>query len=215
MVGLPLLALAVALLAARPDLPSLPGFGGGGATPAAPSPPATAGGSSPTAPAGPSIPLPTIAQFELRPDPRDATRLILAWKVGGRADEVTINGERMREEGSRAVDAARDQSFTLVARNGSGSVSKSLGVMFLRPPEISSFVADRNTVRAGEQVTLSWSVKGAERADINGQAASTPEGSLIVIPQVSNNFVLTAENSLGKAVQIVSVTVIPPTPANR
>ncbi len=77
------------------------------------------------------------------------------------------------------------------------------------PPLEITFSSDKNTVKLGECVTLSWAVANAETVKLNGQDVPV-EGSKMVCPQQSSAYQLTASAYEGEvAEQEVALTVLP------
>ncbi len=166
-----------------------------------PAPPARESGAT-----GPVAP-PVIERLELRVPPNAARgEFELSWSVRD-ADEVKIDGQPQRASGSMRVQVQQDREFKLEAANKAGAVAKSVGVVILRPPEITQFNASAPQVQKGEAVTLSWDIVRARRAGINGQAITPGRGSIEVRPEITTVYTLVAENELGRDERTVTVQV--------
>jgi len=78
------------------------------------------------------------------------------------------------------------------------------------PPVINSFVASLRSIRLGQNVTLSWSVSGAESVVIDhGVGAVSPSGSVVVSPSTTTTYVLTAAAAGAVATAGVTIEVDP------
>lgn len=166
-----------------------------------PAPPATGSGAT-----GPVAP-PVIERLELRVLPNvQRGEFELSWAVRD-ADEVKIDGQPQRASDSTRVQVQQDREFKLEASNKAGTTAKSVGVVILRPPEITQFSASAPQVQKGEAVTLSWEIVRAQRAGINGQAIAPGRGSMEVRPETTTAFTLVAENELGREERTVTVQV--------
>jgi hypothetical protein len=78
-------------------------------------------------------------------------------------------------------------------------------------PVIQSFVASKSAITAGENVTLSWEVKGATAVTISGVGPVTPAaaGQVIVAPfgQGSATYTLTASNGAAGATAAIAIQI--------
>ena len=122
----------------------------------------------------------------------------------------------MRLSGTQAIDTTTDQSYVLTASNNKGTVSQSKGIVLVRPPQIQSVTVDQTDVCAGCEVTFSWNVQRAERITLDGQQVQGSQGTQRIRVTESKEFILSAENVLGKDIRTVTVNVNPnitPTPA--
>jgi hypothetical protein len=157
-------------------------------------------------PSGPVAP-PVIERLELRVPPNaQRGELELSWSVRD-ADEVKIDGRPQRATDSMRVQVEQDREFKLEASNKAGTVTKAVGVVLLRPPEIAQFNASTQQVQKGEAVTLSWEIVRAQRAGINGQAITPGRGSMEVRPEATTTYTLVAENELGRDERTLIVQV--------
>ncbi|HEX7021882.1 MAG TPA: hypothetical protein VF171_03425, partial [Trueperaceae bacterium] len=73
-------------------------------------------------------------------------------------------------------------------------------------PVISSFTATPPSIAAGAQSTLSWSVSGATSLSITGLGTVSGE-SIVVQPETTTTYTLTASNSAGSATMDATVIV--------
>jgi IPT/TIG domain len=74
-------------------------------------------------------------------------------------------------------------------------------------PVINSFTASSQSVAAGTQVTLSWSVTGASYAIVSPDAGAVRGASTTVTPSQSTTYTLYATNAYGRTTATVSITV--------
>jgi hypothetical protein len=165
-------------------------------------------------PAAPPPPAPVIDRFEVVAPATATGDFQIAWDVSG-ADEVKLRGEPREARGSEPIRSLVDDSFELEASNAGGTVKKSIGILLLRPPEVLTLDADRDQVRPGEAVVVSWSARGAQRASIeapglDGMGPVDPRaGSTEVRPQTETTVTLTAENELGRTTRALTIRVTP------
>ena len=82
------------------------------------------------------------------------------------------------------------------------------------PARIVLFTADRDTIRAGESVTLRWAAENPGAMTINhGVGVVTPRGIREVTPRVTTTYTLTVNSPAGPLAKSVTVTVPGTTPA--
>jgi hypothetical protein len=75
-------------------------------------------------------------------------------------------------------------------------------------PRITSFTANPTSISSGASSTLSWTVEGADSADISEVGTVDPKsGTRPVSPTKTTTYTLTAHNSRGSATRTVTVTV--------
>ena len=74
-------------------------------------------------------------------------------------------------------------------------------------PAISSFTASSQSVSAGTQVTLSWSVSGASYLIVSPDIGATRGASVVVTPTQSTTYTLYATNAFGRTTATVNITV--------
>ncbi len=161
-----------------------------------------------------AVPLPTITRFDLAVPPGAGRgEFELQWDVKG-ASQVTIDGTPQPASGSLRVQATADREFQLTATNAaSASVTRSIGLVILRPPEIQQFTAEPAQVVRGQPATLSWEARGGSRASLNGQPVDPTHGSLQVQPEADTTYTLSIENEFGRAEQSTAIHVVEPSPA--
>ena len=75
------------------------------------------------------------------------------------------------------------------------------------PPVLTAFTADPTDVASGDPVTLSWSVRGAERLVLDPDVGDVTGTAVTVTPRVDTIYQLTASNAGGAVVREAKVTV--------
>jgi len=164
-----------------------------------------------------AIPEPTITSFVASPSTIDEGQFSnLAWSTQN-ADTVMISGiGQVGPNGDILVAPDETTTYTLTATNVSGSVSANVTVtvnVIVEPPipdpEISFFSATPETIIEGEFTTLNWSTKYADTVTISGLGEVGASGSLILSPDETTTYTLTATNESGTVDDSVTVTVEP------
>ncbi len=74
-------------------------------------------------------------------------------------------------------------------------------------PSIGSFTASSQSVSAGTQVTLSWSVTGASYLIVSPEIGATRGTSVVVTPSQSTTYTLYATNAFGRTTATINITV--------
>ncbi len=155
---------------------------------------------------------PQIHRFEAAPARVEAGQgAELRWETSG-ADEVRIADHGpVKPSGGLKVSPRQTTTYTLVATNGGGSTRKEAVVEIAAappsPPEIVSFVADPQRVRAGGRAELVWQTVNAKWVELNGRRFD-PSGRAGIQPTETTTFVLIAINAAGaKASRRLQVVV--------
>ena len=73
-------------------------------------------------------------------------------------------------------------------------------------PSIASFTASSQSVSAGTQVTLSWSVSGASYLVVSPDVGAVRGSSVIVTPMQSTMYTLYATNAFGRTTATINIT---------
>lgn len=115
--------------------------------------------------------------------------------------------------GSIQVMPVESTTYVLTACNAVNECANAEATVLVRPdfPRIVRFVAQDSDLRQGESTTLEWETEGATRVTLtNGGSGEVAEvavdGMLVVTPEVTTTFVLTATNDRGEVVQ-ASLTI--------
>ena len=195
--------------AAAPGAAAQPAGAGAGASGSGA--PAT-GAAAPSSPAA-VLPPPVISKFELNvPAGAGRGEFELSWAVQG-ADKVELDGAAQPASGSQRVQTQQDREFQLTATNKDGAaVTKSIGVVLLRPPEIQKLEASAPEVVRGQPVTLTWQARRGARAALDGQPVDPSAGAREVRPEADTTYTLVVENEFGRVEQQVTVHVVDPAP---
>lgn len=140
----------------------------------------------------------------------------VSWNVTN-ALTVTLNNKTVPISGTQAVDTTSDQALVLSATNGKDVVTRSGGIVLMRPPEIKSFVAEPAETCPGCEVTLRWNTVRSEQIMVDGTPVpnQATAGSMKVKPSDTTEYLLTAKSGLGQVESSVTVNVKPglPTPS--
>ncbi len=134
--------------------------------------------------------------------------LAVTWEVTN-ALTVTLNSDVVTLVGTKPVDPTSDQAMTLIATNGKETASRSLGVLLLRPPEITSFKAEPELIKPGDGVVVSWEVLRADEILFDGSKVTGPNGSVSLQPRQTEQHILVARNNFGQVQGTVTITVQP------
>jgi OmpA family len=155
--------------------------------------------------------IPQIVVFTANPPTVSAGQSTkLCWQVTG-ATSITIApgvGSNLNPNDCANVSPSTTTTYTLTATNSTGQIQANVTVN-VGATQILSFTADPPfSLKSGTPVTLSWQTSNATSVVVVGQGA-TPQslpanGSLVVNPEVTTSYTLTA---YGPAGQTVSVTI--------
>jgi hypothetical protein len=146
----------------------------------------------------------------------------LTWDIIG-ATSININqgigGVVLK--GSMKVTPTATTTYTLTADSSYSSVNKTVTVsvdtsnltttaktaISTSPPAIGNFTASPTAITLGENSTLTWTVTGARTISISPDVGAVPtSGSVLVVPNATTTYTLTAANSFGTKTATTSVT---------
>ena len=159
---------------------------------------------------------PIVVVLREGPVPGDATMQAIrisskAYVLDGRYE--TAFGTDVTALSELDVSPGVTTVYTLTATNGDGPTTEALTVTVNPAPEIALFGADRSTINAGEDVTLSWDTEFATAwsispapGDVSGQT-SGGSGSVAVSPAETTTYVLTASSPFGSLMSELTVSV--------
>ncbi len=171
--------------------------------------------------------LPTITSFTASPNPVETNGAITLQWSSTNVTTCTSNafGDEIKGgNGSIGINNLTDnQTYTLMCRGNSGSVSKSLivqvtpqgqvtpPVVTVSAPTISSFTASPNPVDNNGSTTLQWSSSNATKCTSDAWSGSLGASGSKVIPGLTSDqtYNLTCTGTGGSANASVSVTVKP------
>ncbi len=160
--------------------------------------------------------LPIIVSFAANPtavfSPGSST---LTWSAQ-RATALFINGIDVTTASNLVVNPATNTTYTLIASNTAGVVTRSISVQVNPPPVINSFTASRSYVGAGQVIALNWNVKYGQAfsiapsvGDVTAQTANGI-GSINVQPLVPTTYTLTASSAFGVSTAAVEIHIVQP-----
>lgn len=163
------------------------------------------------------IPAPVINVFNAVPatiDEGQSTTLNWVTEYG---DTVTIVGiGDLPAAGQVLVNPTSTTEYTLTVTNETGSVSQNVTVNVIPTPTpdpvISFFTAVPDTIDQGEFTTISWSTQHANTVTLEGFGEVNANGSLILSPEDTTSYTLTATNGSGTATAEITITVNPVVP---
>lgn len=145
----------------------------------------------------------------------------LRWDVGFCSKVELIGDIRVTVgcSGSWAVSPTQTTNYNLIATGFNGElVNQIITVTVVQPqplPTVDYFYADDSTVNQGQTTTLRWKVQNCGRVSIAGVNNALPcEGSIVVRPNASQHYPLTAFSPDGQkqAVVDLAISVLPPPP---
>ena len=155
------------------------------------------------------VPLPQINVFTALPSAiLQGGNTTLSWATQF-ADSVKISGlGSVPPNGQVVVAPTRTTTYTMTAENESGTVTSDVTVTVDRSPEILSFVAIPATIVEGELVNLVWETVNSSNVTISPHGQVTPSGALLLSPETTTDYTLTARNAGETVSQTLTVTVI-------
>jgi hypothetical protein len=144
--------------------------------------------------------------------------IFLSWDVGEDATSLTIDqgigdvlpitvdglGQLLLDPGPTG-----DFTYTILATNAVGSNSAGVMVTVTDQPIIEFFTVDKIVVAPDTAVQLDWAVLNVDSLTLNGGEVTGTNG-LIVMPQATTTYSLTATNGQGSKTEEVLVTVVIP-----
>ncbi|MBY0505649.1 MAG: OmpA family protein [Bryobacteraceae bacterium] len=135
----------------------------------------------------------------------------LLWSVENATDVTISTIGSVGNNGTFNVTPAGTTVYRLTARNQSGEpVTAETTVTVSRPPAIISFTANPDTTRPGGEVTLTWITENTNNVSISGVGTVAGSGSVVVKPNTTTAYTLTASGARTTLTQQLIVTVIVP-----
>lgn len=138
----------------------------------------------------------------------------LSWRTTN-ADSVSIEPGLGAQPatGSADVTPRVTTTYRLIATRGAQTAPPQEVVVVVasgNQPMVKDFSATPQTVAPGESVTLNWEASNSTGVTIdNGIGAQPTMGSVVVMPQQTTVYTLTASGPGGSAIASVTVTVVP------
>ena len=168
--------------------------------------------------------VPVITSFEADASPVDpGTTVTLSWAstgaTSGRIDyddqSIALEASAL-DSGTQEVMPSEDTSYTLVLTNDTGDAEQVVEVeVNVGLPEVTSFTGPQTPINVGSSAALSWEVSGAQTlalvddqgvaVDISSQDVAS--GSVMVSPEVTTTYTLSATNAAGTTTQDAVVVV--------
>ncbi len=115
----------------------------------------------------------------------------------------------MVASGKKSVKPSQSTTYKLTATNSDGTVTDTARVI-VNPfgmPVINSFTVSPGEIIAGDSVTLSWNVSGANKINILGIGDVPAAGTQQVTPASTTTYTLSATNSNGISKATATVTI--------
>ncbi|MEK6371241.1 MAG: hypothetical protein AABO58_00960 [Acidobacteriota bacterium] len=139
----------------------------------------------------------------------------LAWTTA-RATTVTLQqgadfADHVSLNGSFSVTPNETTIYTLTVAGACATVKKQVTVTVAEPTPQITFIASSRTIAEGETTTLSWTVTNATSVSIDhGIGARPVSGSVVVVPDATTTYRLTASGPGGTSTADLTITVLRP-----
>ena len=143
----------------------------------------------------------------------------LVWGVRN-ATEARISGIGAVDPrgGHMTVSPAETTTYTLTARNSEREASQTVTVTVdpvpppppsdpVDPPIIVNFVVAPKRINRGQECRLRWEVRNATDVTISQIGPVSPRGTILVKPEQTVTYTLTARNKMGETMAVASVAV--------
>src|SRR5207248_445683 len=146
------------------------------------------------------------------PSGNDAT---LAWRTAT-ATSDTLHRRTVALHGSQAASPTATTTYTLVATDSAGSVTRTATVTVTAPPPpvpmpTALLNAMPATIQSGMSTTLQWASSNATTITLDGSPVNA-SGSRVVSPTATTTYTLVASNASGSVQSAATVTVTAPPP---
>lgn len=137
----------------------------------------------------------------------------LAWSVTG-ATSLSVSPHVGPVAGNHLMlEPGATTTYTLTATNDAGSVSRKVTVSVAPPPPtVAVFTAHPAEIFIGETTELQWSVTGAESLSISPAPGAVSGTSVVVSPDVTTTYQLTASNAGGATASAPFTVTVKPLP---
>ena len=133
----------------------------------------------------------------------------LLWSVENSTDVSITTLGAVGPNGTANVAPQVNTTYVLTATNQAGQpVTAEATVTVSRPPAIISFTATPDTTSPGGNVTLAWVTENTTNVTISGVGTVPSSGSVIVKPQTTTAYTLTASGARTTLTQQLIVTVV-------
>jgi len=163
----------------------------------------------------PPVPMPTASLTASAATIQSGQSVTLTWGTTN-ATSATMNGTTVALNGSQAFSPTATTTYTLVATNSAGSVTRTATVTVTAPPPpvpmpTALLNAMPAAIQSGQSTTLQWASSNATTTTLDGSPVSA-SGSRVVSPTATTTYTLVASNASGSAQSTVTVTVTAPPP---
>lgn len=144
----------------------------------------------------------------------NATSVVVKDQAGNVVFNQAVTDSGAAQSLNIPVAPAATTTYSATASTGTGcqadSAPRTLTVL-IPPPEILAFDAAPACIILGSGSTLSWNIKGATSATIDGTPVNPVSGTMAVSPTATTSYTLVASNSSGsvQAQTTVQVTIPP------
>ncbi len=139
--------------------------------------------------------------------------------LAANATGYTAISSMVKLKDAAGLGAANGQQITLfVSSSGDQANIDQVSATISYPPAINSLSAAPQPATAGQALTISWTVAGAETLNFNGSAVTGQTNTVITAPPVPQSYTLSATNTDGTSTASLLVDVLPgaiPSPAVR
>ncbi|MDQ2732287.1 MAG: hypothetical protein M3Y56_11555 [Armatimonadota bacterium] len=168
---------------------------------------------------GAPLPPPMISLFQARPTTINSGHpTVLTWKVANAQTLMLAPLDKQIDPALPSLEVSPTQTvtYTLVAKNSSGTASRSASVTVIPAPDpsapkVAMFSVTPAVVHEGQPVTLSWDVTGAASVLVSGFGPVETQGSRTFQAERTTRFTLTASSPSGAQTGgQADVTVLPP-----
>ncbi len=161
---------------------------------------------------------PVIDSFTATPDTIESGQsAVLHWSVKDAISIAIDNGVGEVQGNEVTVHPEVTTSYLLTAKNSLTAVTQTLTVSVNAPPPppkaaIENFFADPDRIQAGQGTVLHWSVKNAASTSIDNGIGPVQGDSIIVRPDSTTRYTLTAVGPANTDTSTVEVAVTLPPP---
>ena len=163
----------------------------------------------------PPVAMPTASVTASSMTIQSGQSVTLTWGTTN-ATSATMNGGTVALNGSQAYSPTATTTYTLVATNSAGSVTRTATVTVTAPPPpvpmpTALLNAMPATIQSGMSTTLQWASSNATTITLDGSPVNA-SGSRVVSPTATTTYTLVASNASGSVQSAATVTVTAPPP---
>jgi len=163
----------------------------------------------------PPVPMPTASLTASSTTIQSGQSVTLTWGTTN-ATSATMNGSTVALNGSQAYSPTSTTTYTLVATNSAGSVTRTATVTVTAPPPpvpmpTALLNAMPAAIQSGQSTTLQWATSNATTITLGGSPVNA-SGSRVVSPTATTTYTLVASNASGTVQSTATVTVTAPPP---